>query len=66
MKEVKFSRILALNKPEAIYLIMGCVAGALNGTVQPVFSILFTEMVTLFYMPPDGNNLIFVVTDKCY
>ena len=53
---MKFSRILALNKPEAKYLIMGCIAAAFNGAVQPVFSILFSEMVALFYMPPDGNS----------
>ena len=50
------SRILALNKNEVGYLIIGCIAAAINGAVQPIFSILFSEMVDLFYRTPEGKS----------
>ena len=54
IKKVSFSRILALNKNEIGYLIIGCIAATINGSVQPVFSILYSSMIFLFFQPPDG------------
>jgi len=49
--DVPFSRLIGLNRPEVPYIIIGCVCAAINGATQPVFSIIFSEMVNLFYQP---------------
>jgi len=51
LKEVPYSRILAVNLPEIQYVILGCFASIVLGVVNPIFSILFSEMVNLFYQP---------------
>jgi len=60
---VPFSRILKLNRPESVYIFIGCVGAAFNGVSNPIFSIVFSEMVTLYYKPgtrletnPDGGR----------
>ncbi|CAK8684913.1 unnamed protein product [Clavelina lepadiformis] len=48
LPEISFSRILAYNKPEIGYIIIGCFAAAVNGGIQPVFAILFSEILGVF------------------
>ncbi|XP_076808163.1 ATP-dependent translocase ABCB1-like [Clavelina lepadiformis] len=48
LPEVAFSRIMALNKPELFYIIVGCCGAAVNGGVQPCFAILFSEILNVF------------------
>jgi hypothetical protein len=55
LPDVSYKRLFALNSKEWPYLVVGCIAAGINGAVQPVFSILFSEMVALFYKPPDGK-----------
>ena len=34
-------RVLALNKPEWYYIVIGCLGGIVSGAANPVFSIIF-------------------------
>lgn len=54
MPEVSFKRLFALNRKELPYLIVGCLVAGINGAVQPVFALLFAELINLYYQPPDG------------
>jgi len=38
-------RILKLNKPETIYIILGCIGSLVNGGVMPGFAIIFSEIL---------------------
>lgn len=39
------SRVMRLNAPETGYIIVGCVASIVVGAVQPVFAVLFSEIL---------------------
>ncbi|CAF1586809.1 unnamed protein product [Adineta ricciae] len=43
-----FRRLLAMNSPEWITMLIGCIACVLNGLSQSVFPILLTKIVTAF------------------
>lgn len=43
---VKASRVWAEQKPEAWYLALGLLGAAISGTVQPIFSIVWSNMIT--------------------
>nr|XP_018672478.2 multidrug resistance protein 1A-like isoform X1 [Ciona intestinalis] len=45
---VPFSRVIALNRPELFYIVLGCIAAAVNGGIQPCFAILFSEIIGVF------------------
>jgi hypothetical protein len=38
-------RVMALNKPELPFIIGGCICALIVGSTQPVFAILFAEMM---------------------
>ncbi len=46
--DIPFSRMFALNKPEAGFLVLGCLCAAANGATQPVFSIVSEETEVRF------------------
>jgi hypothetical protein len=37
------SKVFALNKPEFVYIIFGCLACVVSGGVQPAFAIVFSK-----------------------
>jgi ABC-type multidrug transport system fused ATPase/permease subunit len=43
-----FSRLLKLNKPELLLIIIGTIASAINGAVFPLFAILFSAILNTF------------------
>ncbi|XP_076808833.1 ATP-dependent translocase ABCB1-like [Clavelina lepadiformis] len=45
---VSFWRILAFNKSEKWFILLGCLAAAVNGGIQPIFAILFSEILAVF------------------
>lgn len=47
--DISFMRIAKLNKPEALYFFMGCIASGIAGAVQPVFAFLVASFITIFY-----------------
>ena len=44
---------MKVNSPEWLFIIVGVVAAMINGSVFPVYSILFGEVLRVFQMPPD-------------
>ena len=45
------SRLLALNKPEWPYGLVGFVAAAVSGCANPAVSFLLAAFITIFYIP---------------
>ncbi|XP_007980116.2 ATP-binding cassette sub-family B member 5 [Chlorocebus sabaeus] len=48
LPEVSLLKILKLNKSEWPFVVLGTLASILNGTVHPVFSIIFAKIITMF------------------
>ncbi|XP_008944124.1 PREDICTED: multidrug resistance protein 1-like [Merops nubicus] len=45
---VPYSRILALNKPEWLYIVLGVMAAAVLGGVHPAFAVIFGKIIGAF------------------
>ncbi|XP_059568173.1 phosphatidylcholine translocator ABCB4 isoform X1 [Myotis daubentonii] len=45
---VSFLKVLRLNKTEWPYFVVGTVCAIANGALQPAFSVIFSEMITIF------------------
>ncbi|NWV07564.1 MDR1 protein, partial [Ptilonorhynchus violaceus] len=45
---VSYSRILALNKPEWFYVLLGVIAAAVIGAVHPAFAVIFGKVIGAF------------------
>eukprot|EP01119_Soliformovum_irregulare_P012424 TRINITY_DN322_c0_g1_i4.p1 TRINITY_DN322_c0_g1~~TRINITY_DN322_c0_g1_i4.p1 ORF type:complete len:1246 (-),score=423.44 TRINITY_DN322_c0_g1_i4:17-3754(-) len=52
-KSVSLWRLLKMNKPEWGYLFLGCLCLVFVGALNPIFAIVFSEMINLFYKPAD-------------
>lgn len=52
LPNVPLSRLAALNKPEIPVLLIGAVAAIINGVLLPVFGVLISSMIKVFYEPP--------------
>ncbi|XP_009778876.1 ABC transporter B family member 21-like [Nicotiana sylvestris] len=50
--KVPIRRLAYLNKPEVPVIIIGAVAAIINGTLLPIFGILFSSAIKTFYEPP--------------
>ena len=48
-KEPSLMKVLALNKPEWYYIIIGCIASVFSGAVQPAFSIIFSKATAVSF-----------------
>ncbi|XP_014510009.1 ABC transporter B family member 11 [Vigna radiata var. radiata] len=51
--EVPLRRLGSLNKPEFPVLLMGTVAAVIAGAILPVFGLLLSKMIDIFYEPHD-------------
>ncbi|WJX90822.1 ABC transporter B member 11 [Trifolium repens] len=51
--EVSLYRLAYLNKPEIPVLIIGTIAAVLHGVILPVFGLLLSKMISIFYEPHD-------------
>ncbi|XP_059629369.1 ABC transporter B family member 11-like isoform X1 [Cornus florida] len=50
--EVPLRRLAYLNKPEVPVLIAGAISAVINGAISPVFAVLISSMIKIFYEPP--------------
>ncbi|XP_051708757.2 ATP-binding cassette sub-family B member 5 [Oryctolagus cuniculus] len=48
LPEVSLLKIFKLNKSEWPFVVLGTLASVLNGTVHPIFSIIFAKIITMF------------------
>ena len=46
-KSVPLSRVFLMNKPEWLYIFIGCVFAVVTGAVQPVSSLLLSKLVAV-------------------
>ncbi|XP_010174504.2 multidrug resistance protein 1 [Antrostomus carolinensis] len=54
---VPYSRILALNKPEWPYVLLGVIAAAISGGVHPAFAVIFGKIIGAFQeTDPEKRN----------
>ncbi|KAL5065634.1 hypothetical protein RYX36_027371 [Vicia faba] len=51
--EVPLYRLAYFNKPEISVLLMGTIAAVLHGLIMPVFGLLLSKMISIFYKPAD-------------
>ncbi|XP_027333508.1 ABC transporter B family member 11-like [Abrus precatorius] len=49
--EVPLYRLAYLNKPETPVLLLGTIAAVVNGVILPVFGLLLSKMISIFYEP---------------
>ena len=47
-KEPGMLQIMALNKPEWHFIVLGCIGACFSGAVQPAFAIIFTKAIVVF------------------
>lgn len=55
-KKVSMRRLAYLNKPEVPVMLLGSIAAAINGVVFPIFGLLFSSVITMFYEPPEQQR----------
>uniref|UniRef100_A0A7N8YA32 ATP-binding cassette, sub-family B (MDR/TAP), member 4 n=1 Tax=Mastacembelus armatus TaxID=205130 RepID=A0A7N8YA32_9TELE len=48
---VSFFKIIRLNLPEWPYIVVGTICAIINGVMQPMFSIIFSKIITVFTEP---------------
>ncbi|NXM71059.1 MDR1 protein, partial [Serilophus lunatus] len=48
LPDVPYSKILALNKPEWLYVLLGVIAAAVIGGVHPAFAVVFGKIIGAF------------------
>ncbi|CAO2818228.1 unnamed protein product [Amaranthus hypochondriacus] len=50
--QVSIWRLVSLNKPEIPALVLGAISASANGVIFPIFSILLSSVIKMFYEPP--------------
>lgn len=53
---VPYSRILALNKPEWLYVLLGVIAAAISGGVHPAFAVIFGKIIGVSFFTNEHCN----------
>lgn len=51
--KASFRRLAYLNKPELTILLIGSIAAVAHGTIFPLFGLLLSSSINMFYKPPD-------------
>lgn len=51
-KDVSMMRLMAYNKPEWLYIVVGSIAALIHGAIQPAFAVLFAKFIGNF-----GSNV---------
>ncbi|XP_019418125.1 PREDICTED: ABC transporter B family member 9-like [Lupinus angustifolius] len=51
-KKFSIKRLAYLNKPEIPFLVLGSIGAAVQGVVFPVFGLLISSAITMFFEPP--------------
>ncbi|KAK9268100.1 hypothetical protein L1049_010539 [Liquidambar formosana] len=51
--QVSIRRLAYLNKPEVPFLLLGSIAAGIHGVISPVFGLLLSTAIKVFYEPPN-------------
>ncbi|KAK6932270.1 ABC transporter type 1, transmembrane domain [Dillenia turbinata] len=52
-KKFSMTRLATLNEPELPILVLGCFAAAAHGVIFPIFGLLLSTAIKIFYEPPE-------------
>ena len=52
LKDVLVLCLASLNKPEVPVFILGSIAAVVNGVIFPIFGLLLSSVIVIFYEPP--------------
>ncbi|CAI8590911.1 unnamed protein product [Vicia faba] len=55
-KRVPLTRLAKLNKPEVPVILLGSIAAIIHGVVFPIFGLLFSSVISMFFKPPDQQK----------
>ncbi|XP_058748881.1 ABC transporter B family member 9-like [Vicia villosa] len=55
-KRVPLMRLAKLNKPEVPVILLGSIAAIIHGVVFPIFGLLFSSVISMFFKPPDQQR----------
>ncbi|XP_027187861.1 ABC transporter B family member 9-like isoform X2 [Cicer arietinum] len=53
---VSIMRLAKLNKPEVPVMLLGTIAAIINGVLFPMFGLLFSSAISVFYKPPEQQR----------
>ncbi|KAK7282237.1 hypothetical protein RIF29_10865 [Crotalaria pallida] len=53
LKKDSMKRLAYLNKPEVPFLVLGSIAAAVRGVVFPIFGLLLSSAISMFFKPPE-------------
>ncbi|KAH7415620.1 hypothetical protein KP509_14G054100 [Ceratopteris richardii] len=51
VKEGSYLRLMKLNAPEWPYALLGCLGSIMAGAINPVFALIISELITVYYEP---------------
>ncbi|XP_048881343.1 ATP-dependent translocase ABCB1 isoform X28 [Brienomyrus brachyistius] len=66
LPEVPFKRILALNKPEWPYLLIGVLASLVGGAIYPCLAIVFAKIIGGYMFGKSGELLTMRLRSQCF
>lgn len=55
-KRVPLTRLARLNKPEVPVILLGSIAAIIHGVVFPIFGLLFSSVINMFFKPPEQQR----------
>ena len=55
-KRIPLTRLAKLNKPEVPVILLGSIAAIIHGVVFPIFGLLFSSVISMFFKPPDQQR----------
>ncbi|XP_020209579.1 ABC transporter B family member 9, partial [Cajanus cajan] len=55
-KHISLKRLAYLNKPELPVLVLGSIAAIIQGVVFPMFGLLFSSAISMFFEPPEKQR----------
>lgn len=60
-----YKRLVIESRPEIGYVILGLIAACVNGSIMPIFAIIYSEIVATFQKPdPAVCHNLFVIIFK--
>ncbi|CAH8853029.1 unnamed protein product [Trichobilharzia szidati] len=56
-RESMYIRLLLVNRPEVLFIVLGCLCSVISGLLQPAFALLYSEVYQVFSLRNDPNRM---------
>jgi ATP-binding cassette subfamily B (MDR/TAP) protein 1 len=56
-----FLKLLALNKPEWVYILFGCLTSIINGGMEPAFALILSKLVSVSHL---YFRLVYIILNR--